>query len=988
MTMLNGDYPYVIIKLTVLGDFSMGKAKERIYLCDNIKGILIFLVVLAHFFIDYKNSDAIDLIVRGIYLFHMPAFVFLSGFFGKSKSSQSALGIVKLGFIYILFNSLMGICTGTENILVPLYSFWYLLALVFWRLTAKYVAKVRFSLLIVTLVALFAGCFSYIDNTFALSRFICFYPFYLAGYLLDINKLKVYISTKKSRRITAGFIALSAAVLLWYVLIVQYNCSMSQLLMDPYQNSFYVLIRILIFVTATLAILALISLIPNRPIFLLSQIGRNSLTIYVFHRLLVLLLIPVFAKFNVALVILLSVLSTVFMCILFGNDIFGKWFASFVDGCVNSFIIKNGSTKNKHCSVYRAFTLLTVICWLVTSILSPGVGLINKESESAESGDEIYRIISEEQMNRFNNAYKIVFSGDLILLEDQVKRAYKNGVYEFDDMFEYASPYISSADLAIGVFEGPMAGESGGYSVGNFDDGKELRLNFPDSFASAVKKAGFDLVTNANNHLLDKGESGAIRTIDELDSIGLNHTGSYKNSEDKEKNHIKILSQNGLKFAVLSYTYGANYTETDDLINGKYKYLTSVISGTEGEQFEKLKKDVEKDFEKARSYNPDLIIVLPHIGTQFTNEIDEEQRTWFKIFKDNGADIILGDHSHTVQPAKIEKHNNKNVFEAYSPGNFANVYRDNQGDISALIEVYIDRDNKEIIGGGVVPLYTQAQMNSNFRALPTYEIEYNNKLQSDLSTDDLAKAETANQTVTKVMFGSEMNISTATRSYLFDEKGFIRTKNQNLRMTEAHRKGLLWKAISGADSICFLGDSITEGTKNGGAPWYEPIEKYMEDKTVSNFSKGSCAVSYLTENADKIPSSDLYVIAIGTNDIRYRDKSICAMDSKEYISRISNLRELIKNKNKNAKFVWIAPWYSESGDKNCKLNDSEKLKMNDEYSLALQGYAKSSGDIYISVNSELKNFFSVNPCNEYLLDSIHPNSGKGIILYSDLVLSK
>ena len=86
------------------------------------------------------------------------------------------------------------------------------------------------------------------------------------------------------------------------------------------------------------------------------------------------------------------------------------------------------------------------------------------------------------------NAFRITFSGDLILLEDQVKRAYNGKGYDFSDVFEYAEPYISSADLAIGVFEGPMAGEDAGYSSSNFDDGKELYLNFPDSFADAVKK--------------------------------------------------------------------------------------------------------------------------------------------------------------------------------------------------------------------------------------------------------------------------------------------------------------------------------------------------------------------------------------------------------------------------------------------------------------------------------------------------------------------
>ena len=157
---------------------------------------------------------------------------------------------------------------------------------------------------------------------------------------------------------------------------------------------------------------------------------------------------------------------------------------------------------------------------------------------------------------------------------------------------------------------------------------------------------------------------------------------------------------------------------TTELIDGRSSYLTSVIYGTKGETFEKLKQNVEEDFKAAKALSPDLIVVLPHIGTQFSNEPDSEQKVWFDIFKENGADIILGDHPHVVEPAMIEEYNGKNVFTAYCPGNFANIYRDEQGDTSMLVDVYIDRDTKKVIGGSIVPLYTHASADGNFRAVP------------------------------------------------------------------------------------------------------------------------------------------------------------------------------------------------------------------------------------------------------------------------------
>ena len=120
------------------------------------------------------------------------------------------------------------------------------------------------------------------------------------------------------------------------------------------------------------------------------------------------------------------------------------------------------------------------------------------------------------------------------MLEDQVKNAYNGKGYDFSPCFEYTKKYISAADFAVGVFEGPLAGNSKGYSNSNFDDGKELYLNFPDEFADAVKTAGFDLVTTANNHLLDMGEAGVDRTIRVLKEKGLDSTGSYLNKTQKE----------------------------------------------------------------------------------------------------------------------------------------------------------------------------------------------------------------------------------------------------------------------------------------------------------------------------------------------------------------------------------------------------------------------------------------------------------------------
>lgn len=194
-----------------------------------------------------------------------------------------------------------------------------------------------------------------------------------------------------------------------------------------------------------------------------------------------------------------------------------------------------------------------------------------------------------------------------------------------------------------------------------------------------------------------------------------------------------------------------------------------------------------------------------------------------------------------------------------------------------------------------------------------------------------------------------------------------------------------YKAVTTAESVCFIGDSVTEGTKNGGGPWYEPIEGYINN--VRNCSWGGETVQTLIENLEIINSeqSSLYVIAIGTNDVRYRDENICAMTSQDYVSRIDSFCKGISNY-ESAEFVFIAPWTSTDGDQFCDLSYSEKIQLNNEFSAALEQYCVSNGHMYINANPYIDEHLDKYPHSKYLLDHIHPNFTNGLELYSEAVM--
>ena len=147
---------------------------------------------------------------------------------------------------------------------------------------------------------------------------------------------------------------------------------------------------------------------------------------------------------------------------------------------------------------------------------------------------------------------KITFIGD-IMIEPPVLHGAKqpDGSYNFDAVFEKAQGLFDEADLLIGNLETPLAGEEALYTQHYY------AFNAPDSYADAIKKAGFDMVSTANNHTYDRGYDGADRTIRVLEEKGIAHHGS--SLPGQEAPEAAYLEKDGLKVAVIAYTYGTNY---------------------------------------------------------------------------------------------------------------------------------------------------------------------------------------------------------------------------------------------------------------------------------------------------------------------------------------------------------------------------------------------------------------------------------------------
>jgi fucose 4-O-acetylase-like acetyltransferase/lysophospholipase L1-like esterase len=975
--------------------------KNRVYYWDNIKGILISLVVMGHFLLDYLDFGYARYIVSFIYFFHMPAFVFVSGYFSKTEDTRANKSIAKIITIYLIFNTEIMVLSSflfdaSYQLITPYYSFWYLISLVFWRLTIQYVEKLKDLLFFSIIVALLIGFWGDVTNALSISRIMVFYPFFIAGYKLPAEKIFNLVNKRKKTDILKATLLLFVVVFvsLYFISKIEF-ITLNHLAMSSYSSIYDLFVRVIIFFIAVSMIIAIINLTPQRPIFLISKWGKNSLSIYVLHRFITFIFIKAFPISNYSNVYILYALlaSAITLAALgtnFVNDMFHTIINKIIDIMKDSFIIDKNKKKYR-LRKFIAMFLFTV--YLMLPMIVEPLKVSRNISETQDS-NVIHEVMTDEQINAIENSVSIAFVGDLILLQKQVRGAYDENTdeYNFTPMFEHAKKYLSEADISIGVFEGPMSGEETGYTIGNYDDGLPLYLNYPDSFAKAVKKSGIDLVSTANNHLLDKGETGALRTLDVLDKNDLLHVGSYRDS--KEKDSVMIVERNGIRIGVLAYTFASN-GYSDEYFIKENSSITSILVAPDSKYFKEVKNQVLSDFKKIKEMDnpPDLILVMPHMGTQFIHETDNYQKTWNEIFINAGADIIFGDHSHAVQPIEYKSVKNKDgsqksVIIVNCPGNFANSYVENDGDATSIAEIYVDPNSKKVIAASIVPMYTQAVDEFNYRALPIYDILNDNALNNEISPYEMKRVKEVNEIVTSVMIKTEISLDQAQNKYYLYPEGYFRQPTKPIQITEEMKTSEIYKLINESKTICFVGDSITAGSRNGGYGWYEPLMAAFEGKTVYRAAWDSATTKTLLENSDKISAqkADIYVIAIGTNDVRYRDKKTCAMDSATYVENIKTIIEKITTFNKNAKFVLISPWWALNNDPYSKLEVEKRDAMLKEFGEKLKIYSEKNGYLFIDANKAIYNEMKKSSTEKYMLDHIHPKANEGIELYSKKVV--
>lgn len=301
------------------------------------------------------------------------------------------------------------------------------------------------------------------------------------------------------------------------------------------------------------------------------------------------------------------------------------------------------------------------------------------------------------------------------------------GKYYFDEMYKNIAPLVKAADIAFVNQEGPIAGESFGISG-------HPNFNAPNEAGDALVNLGFDIVNIANNHMLDMDTiyrgTGLLNSINYWKTKDVMLIGGYLNKEDYET--IRVYEQDGVKIAFLSYTYGVN---SGLKLNSGSPEL--VIPYTNDE-------DIVRQIAAAKE-QAELVFVSMHWGDENTFTPTAEQKRLAKLIADCGADVIIGHHSHTIQPIEwIEgSHGNKTLC-IYSLGNFISTQLYSYNMVEALVtfDIIKEGDAKAYIANPIMHPVV-CHYNADPNTLDEQELPYRSGVELYLMedyTEDLAQA--------------------------------------------------------------------------------------------------------------------------------------------------------------------------------------------------------------------------------------------------------
>lgn len=267
----------------------------------------------------------------------------------------------------------------------------------------------------------------------------------------------------------------------------------------------------------------------------------------------------------------------------------------------------------------------------------------------------------------------------------------EDGTYDFNGFYRHLKDEISAADIAIINQETILGGAEFGYSG-------YPRFNTPDAMGDAIVNAGFDVVLHATNHTMDKGAKAIENCISfwKTEHPEITLLGIYDSPE--AQNTITVVEKNGIRIAMLNYTYSLNGIPLPQEKN----YLVTLLTWEN-------RNYIRSQIRQAKELS-DFVIVFPHWGTEYVYEPDKDQLFWTTVFAEEGVDLVIGAHPHVLEPVEWKtRPDGGKMLVFYSLGNFISGQIEAPRLLGGMAEVTLTEDENgriRITESAVIPTVT------------------------------------------------------------------------------------------------------------------------------------------------------------------------------------------------------------------------------------------------------------------------------------------
>ena len=320
--------------------------------------------------------------------------------------------------------------------------------------------------------------------------------------------------------------------------------------------------------------------------------------------------------------------------------------------------------------------ILFLVIWGIVKLVSWGIGAITGDS----TGESVMEEVSPSPLPTLSptpepaRTATVLAVGDNLIHDTVYEYAeMEDGTYDFTEIYSYLKDEIAAADLACIQQETIFVKDPSLYS--NYP-----AFGTPDYMADSLAALGFDVVCHASNHTYDKVDTGVYDTLEKWKEYPqVTVLGIHESQADAET--IQVVEKNGIRIALFNYTYGLNYSLPSD------GWLIDFIDESHRDGIlAQINAVKEKDL-------ADFIIVFMHMGDENALKANGDQKEWAQFFADNGVGLVIGTHSHSVQPVEVYTGvwgNEMPIF--YSLGNFISSQKETVNMLGAMAKATITKD--------------------------------------------------------------------------------------------------------------------------------------------------------------------------------------------------------------------------------------------------------------------------------------------------------